>query len=972
MKTKFTLFPFVFFLLLSAFSLNLSAQKVYKFETVPNDPLKARIYTLDNGLKVYISVYKNAPRFYAAIAVRTGSKNDPHDNTGLSHYLEHMMFKGTTHFGTPDYSKEAPVLQQIEDLFEVYRTKTDEASRKAIYHQIDSLSGVAAHLGIANEYDKLVGIIGAKGTNAFTSNEQTVYINDVPSNQLENWLKIEQDRFANPVFRIFHTELEAVYEEKNMSLDRDGDKVWEALYAGLFQKHQYGTQTTIGTIEHLKNPSLKALRNYYNERYVPNNMALCIAGDLDPDLTIAMVDKYLGTWKSKPVQHFVPPVEDPITQPIIKKIYGPDAENIAIGFRVGGVHTNDADLLEILSRVLNNGKAGLLDLNLNLAQKVLDAGASADILADYSSLVLMGSPKQGQSLDEVKDLLMGQLELVKKGQFADWLIPAVINNMKLQRTKRMESNNARAMTFADVFIKETPYDDNVSEIDRLSKITKQDIIAFANKNFTNNNYVAIYKLTGEDKNVPKVVKPTITPVVMNRDVQSDFLKSIRDSKPAEVNPVYVDFNKDIKKFKIKNGIDVLYVPNVENKTFSMSYHFSMGSQNDKKLAMAIDYLSYLGTSKMTPEKLSEEMYKLACSYYVSSSNNDIYVSVSGLSENMDKAVTLVEDLLVDPKPDQKVLDNMVSDILKGRKDNKLNKGIILSNMRMYGRFGAKNPATNILSETQLKELKASELTGLIKGLTGYKHEVTFYGNQTPAEMTLAVNKLHRVPTVLKPVPARVIYPMLNTDNNKVFMVNYDMKQVEIAMVSKSIVFNKTEIPILRLFNEYFGAGMNSIVFQEIREARALAYSSNAFYNTPEYAGENNYLTSYIGTQNDKLPEAMKAMFGLFNNMPEAEKNFESARVALLNKISTERITKTGLISSYMEARKMGYDHDIRKDVFNQIPRFTFTDLKKFDVTYLKDKNFNIMVLGNTEKLDKKVLESYGPVTPLTLEDVFGY
>jgi len=366
------------------------------------------------------------------------------------------------------------------------------------------------------------------------------------------------------------------------------------------------------------------------------------------------------------------------------------------------------------------------------------------------------------------------------------------------------------------------------------------------------------------------------------------------------------------------------------------------------------------------------MYKLACSYTVSSGNNDIYLTVSGLSENMSKAVTLVEELLADPKPDQKVLDNMVGDILKSRKDNKLNKGIILSNMRMYGRYGTKNPATNILSETQLKALKASELTGLIKGLNSFKHEVLFYGSQTPVELTAIVNKLHRVPALLKPIPARVIYPMLNTDNNKVFLVNYDMKQVEIAMVSKSIVFNKTEIPISRLFNEYFGAGMNSIVFQEIREAKALAYSSNAFYNTPEYAGENNYITSYIGTQNDKLPEAMKAMFDLFNNMPEAEKNFEGARFGLLNKIRTERITKTGLISSFIEARKMGYDHDIRKDVFQQIPGFNFADLKKFDVTYLKDKNFNIMVLGNTEKLDKKVLEGYGPVTPLTLEDVFGY
>jgi predicted Zn-dependent peptidase len=972
MKTKTKLFNVILLLLSILLGQGVLAQKQYTYKSEPNDPLKTRIYTLDNGLTVYLSPYKNAPRFYAAIAVRTGSKNDPHDNTGLSHYLEHMMFKGTTHFGTSDYAKEAPVLQKIEDLFEDYRATKDEAQRKAIYHQIDSVSGVAATLAIANEYDKLVGVIGAKGTNAFTSFEQTVYINDVPVNQLENWLKIEQDRFADPVFRIFHTELEAVYEEKNMGLDRDGDKVWEALYAGLYQKHTYGTQTTIGTIEHLKNPSLKAIRNYYNQRYAPNNMALCLAGDIDPDKTIALIDKYLGTWKAHPVEHFIPQVEEPITTPIVKTLYGPDAENITIGFRLGGIHTRDADMLNILTKILSNGKAGLIDVNLNLAQKVLGAGSAADILADYSAFILMGNPKQGQSLDEVKKLLMEQLDLVKKGQFADWLIPAIVNNMKMDRIKSQESNNSRALGFADLFVTETSYKDYVTEMDRLAKITKQDIVDFANKNFTENNYVAIYKLTGEDKNVVKVTKPAITPVVMNRNAESDFLKDIKNSKPENVEPVFVDYNKDIKKLKLKSGIEGLYVANKENKTFNLSFHFNMGLQNDKKLALAIDYLSYLGTSKMSPKKLGEEFYKLACSYNVSSSNNDIYVSIDGLSENMNKALTLVEDLLADAKPDQTVLDNMISDILKSRTDAKLNKGNILQGMRMYGRYGAKNPFTNILSEAELKALKATDLVKMIKGLNSFKHEVIYYGSHTPAELTASINALHRVPTTLKPVPARIKYPMLNTDQNKVFVVNYDMKQAEIVMLSKSVPFNKTEIPIIKMFNEYFGAGMNSIVFQEIREAKALAYSTSALYMMPDYPEENNYISSYIGTQNDKLPDAMKAVFSLFNNMPEAEKNFETARNGLLNKIRTERITKTGLIGNYIEARKMGYKNDIRKDVFEQAPKVTFADLKKFDETYLKNKNFTILVLGDVKKLDKNALESYGPIKELNLEDVFGY
>ena len=211
------------------------SQKKYTYESVENDPLKVRIYTLDNGLKVYMSVYKNAPRIQTAVAVRTGSKNDPSDNTGLSHYLEHLMFKGTQHFSTMDFEKENTYLVQIENLFEKYRKQTDPKERKAIYKLIDSISNIAASLALANEYDKMMAALGVKGTNAYTSVDQTVYINDVPSNQFDKWLDIEFDRFSYPVFRIFHTELETVYEEKNMSLDNDQRKVYEALLSLYFE-----------------------------------------------------------------------------------------------------------------------------------------------------------------------------------------------------------------------------------------------------------------------------------------------------------------------------------------------------------------------------------------------------------------------------------------------------------------------------------------------------------------------------------------------------------------------------------------------------------------------------------------------------------------------------------------------------------------------------------------------------------------
>jgi len=964
---------------------SLFSQKSYTFESIPGDPLNTRIYTLSNELKVYLTVNKETPRIQTAVAIRTGSKNDPADNTGLSHYLEHMMFKGTKHFGTTDYEREAPLLEKIEQLFEEYRGTKDSIRRKEIYQEIDKVSAQAASFAIANEYDKLLTVIGAKGTNAFTGNEQTVYINDIPSNQIENWLRIESDRFANPVFRIFHTELETVYEEKNMSLDRDGDKVWESLYSGLYQVHPYGTQTTIGTVEHLKNPSLKRLRQYYQERYAPNNMAIIMAGDFNPDSVIKQIDEYFGVLSSREVKHFVSPEEQPIMKPVIKTVMGPDAESIVIGFRCGGLHSEDANLLDLVSEILSNGQAGLMDLNLNLAQKVISASAGADIQTDYSALILRARPKTGQTLDEVQALLLSQLELVKKGEFPDWLLSAIVNNRLLSKIRQQENNMSRAMDLANVFVTEMPYADYVNEVEILSRLTKADVVEFANRVF-GDNYVVVKKLTGVDPSVMKVTKPAITPVVMQRDVESAFFTDLVARPVAGVEPVFVNYKSDMKKFKTpKKGLDVLYIPNRTNNLFNLYYYFSMGSQNDLKLALAANYLSYLGTSRYTAEQLKQEFYKIGCSYSVSVSNDEIYVNLSGLSNNMIQAIQLLEELLSDAQPNTEALSNLVNDILKNRTDNKLNKNVIRQALSMYGTYGPRSPFTNILGENQLRSISADELVLLIKSLSGYYHEVFYYGPVGINEATGRVpdprkgddlgtilDKYHNVPAVFRKVPERVKYVQLPTNMNKVFVVDYSMKQVDIVLHSLSASFDAKEVPVTRMFNEYFGAGMNSIVFQEIREAKALAYSSSAAYRNPSYPDEKNTIFAFVGTQNDKMPEALKAMFALFNDMPESEKSFIAAQEGILNQIRTERITKTRVFFNYINARKFGYEQDIRKQVYETVPGLTFKDILKFQETYLKDKNFTILVVGDTKKMDIELLKSYGEVQFLKLQDIFGY
>ena len=280
---------------MSIFGVSCDSGKDY--ETVEGDLLNARIYTLDNGLKVYLSVNEEKPRIQTYIAVRTGSRNDPAETTGLAHYLEHIMFKGTTNFGTTDYEKEKPLLDEIERRFEEYRKTIDPEQRKLMYHAIDSVSQLAAKYFIPNEYDKLMATIGAEGTNAYTGYDQTCYVEDIPSNQIENWLKIESDRFKNMVIRGFHTELEAVYEEKNMSLTQDSEKLFDSSLKLLFPTHPYGTQTILGTQEHLKNPSITNIKNYFNRYYVPNNVAICMSGDFNPDEVIELIKKYFGDWQ---------------------------------------------------------------------------------------------------------------------------------------------------------------------------------------------------------------------------------------------------------------------------------------------------------------------------------------------------------------------------------------------------------------------------------------------------------------------------------------------------------------------------------------------------------------------------------------------------------------------------------------------------------------------------------------------------
>ena len=943
----------------------------YEYEYAEGDPTMTRIYTLENGLKVYLSDYEAAPRVQVYIPVKAGGKNDPADNTGLAHYLEHMMFKGTDTFGTLNYEEEKVMLDSIEYMFNHYATLVDDDERKEYYAQIDAYSNRAAELAIPNEFDKMIALIGGKGLNAYTTEDRTVYTVDIPSNEIERFLEIEGNRFRTIVNRLFHTELEAVYEEKNRSLDNDGWKVIESLYAGLFPNHQYGTQTVIGTIEHLKNPSITEIKNYFNKYYRPNNVAICMSGDIDFTETITLIDKYFGTWE--PNQELKPmiKIEEPaFTAPVELEVFGPSAEFLYMGYRLDGTSSDEYIKAQLADMILNNSEAGLIDLNLKQQQKVLNAGSGVQNMNDYSIQILFGNAKNGQSLEEVRDLLVEQINLLKNGEFDDWLIPAVIADFKKSKMRALESNNARANDMVMAFTNDMEWGEYIKSIEKMEKITKEELVAFANEKY-NDNYVIVYKRAGEDPSKQSVEKPQITKVPVNREAKSDFHKYIDGKEVGKLQPVFVNYNEDVSTTQAQK-VNVISKENKENELFELTYLLDMGSATDAKLGIAAQYLEFLGTETLSSEELKKEFYKIGCSFSVSAGNERTYVTLSGLDENMESATALLESLIATAVADQEALDKMIDRMLKSRADAKKNKGLILRvGLVNYGKYGADNPFTNVLSNSELQKLEAEELVAIVKGLTKMPHRILYYGPRSESDLKTFLQEFHSVPESFNQIPEPKVFEEVAT-NRKVYWTDYDMVQTEIVLLAKGGEYDMQNAPEVRMYNQYFGGGMNSIVFQEIREAQGLAYAVSSSYSTPNKKGESHYQTAYIGTQADKQAESMDALMDLINNMPESPEAFDIAKKAILNKIESERVVRSGVIWNYISAQDKGHEYDIRKDIYEKVKTMNFEDLKAFHEEYVKGKDYTIVLIGSKDKIDFNALSDYGDITELSLEEIFGY
>jgi predicted Zn-dependent peptidase len=933
-----------------------------------DDPLDAAIYELDNGLRVYLTENHEEPRFYAEIAVRAGSKHDPADGTGLAHYLEHLLFKGNQQMGTLDYAAEKPHLDRIVELYEQHFSETDEAVRADIYAQINREAQLAAQYSIPNELTQVFNAMGGTDLNAHTSNEETVYKIGLPANRLTQWAELESNRFVDPVFRLFHTELEIVYEEKNRTLDNGARIINTAVLDLMFKQHPYGQQPTIGTVDHLKNPSLVYIQDYFDTYYVPNNMAIFISGDINPEETIELIADKFSHWESKPLPEIGPWQEAPLVGAERRAVKYPGEEQVQISFRTAANSNADREALVLVDMILDNATAGLINLNLNQQQLVASAGSYPMFLNDAGTQTLWGSPKQDQTLEEVEQLLLAQLEIVKAGDFEEWIIPAIVNDFKKNETAALEFNTARVAMMRQSFINGEEWEHAYSEFDRMEILTKQDVVAVANKYFSD-DYVAVNRID-EQAELPVVAKPKIDPIPIDPARQSEFAMAVLAMTYDQIEPTFVDPEKDYRVIEFAEGVSLYYAPNPLNDLFTFSVGIEVGTESNEKLSLAAALMDVAGTQSMDNETLQKQWYRMGTQFNFGAGENSAGFSLSGLDDEFENSVDLMMDVIQTPATDEQTLETLKGILIKSREDRKNSPPAIAQALTLYNRYGEESPLLEAMTNQEIQATTLDELITLPAQLLEYKHIIAYTGSK-PLEEVISVLREHYVLNdELKDTPPYRFRTAREVSETEILVVDQKAAQAQVRIEFPDGEFSEQDSAIASAYNTYFGNGMSSIVFQELREARALAYSAYAAYSQGGRANAQNLMIGAIGSQTDKTVDALTAFLDLMENMPQSEPRFEESINSLVNRYRTSKLNFREVIGAVRGWEQLELEGDPRKQRYEALQSATLADMIQFQEQHVKDRPKIISIVGDLSIIDIAELEQFGTVKQVQVSDLF--
>jgi predicted Zn-dependent peptidase len=913
-----------------------------------------KTFKLDNGFTVILAEDHSEPKIHGAVVAKAGSKNDPEGVTGMAHYFEHIMFKGTDKTGTIDYEKEKPYLDRIAELYDELAAVADsETKRNEILKKINELSIAANEYAIPGETDKLLKKYGGTKINAYTSYDHTVYHNSFPPNHLEKWLKIYAERFRNPVFRMFQAELETVYEERNMYADRMGSKAIEDLFGVAIKKHPY-RNPIIGAVKDLKTPSINKLTKFYKEYYVAGNMGLILVGDFVADDVLPLISEAFGVLPAGEAPEF--PIDKYREAPFkVREFYSgryiPLKAGIVCFKSTPAGHTDETALNYCLSILSNESQTGLLD-RLRIDNKLMFSVAQQLSLNDMGAIVVVFVPKLMRSLKKAETEIMNVISQLKSGNFSDELIEALRISFVKDKARIMENKEDFGNLLVSLFSCGMSWDDYVTETEKYQTITKQDIIDAANRYFIDNRLV-FYNKTGFSGKAEKIKKPPYKALTsQNTDKQSAFADELDKLENKPQTPSFVDFNKDFRYGDLQDNVHVVTGNNPVNDIFTLKIKFGYGKNRDKLVELIPEHFNELGTESKTVGEFRAAMQKLGASYYITSGRTSIILHVDGFDGHFDEIMSLVNDYLLNIKADNRQMTKIFQSIRERNKIERKDHTALAEAHLNHVIMGENSLYVNRVSAKEAKKLKSEDIVNSFRN--AQKHETTItYTGKIPFDEVMEILKAQiKFPENVQPAD-KSFFEIKDYDCDVISLFDYKKaNQTHTLFYVPGKPGNMNDILTAKLFNRYFGEGMSSIMFHEIRELRSLSYSASAQYSFPDrkYAGFKGFMYGVLATQADKTAEAVELADNLVKQLPQKPELVEVLKKAFKESINTSKPAFREIPSYGYSLIEQGYSEDLRKIEYDNIDLFNMETINKFHENFIKGRPLIFILTGNESKM----------------------